>query len=176
MRRTTILLVVGLLALAACTEQTFVKKDVGTEDTATGDTADVLPEGTGPGDTDVVEPGTDAVPDPGADGTEPSPELDASEEIDADVADPNDVADLPDTGETLDTDPPPEVVPEVVEDALPETHDAEIVEVEETEETDTVTPPSVLDHVGWFGGAPPATAGPIEHVGSFGMRGGGLLP
>jgi hypothetical protein len=46
----------------------------------------------------------------------------------------------------------------------------------EAAETEVVTPPSVLDHVGWFGGAPPATTESIEHVGSFGMSGRGLVP
>jgi hypothetical protein len=178
MRRTTILLVAVFVALGACTEQTFVKKDTGTEDAAIGDAADVPTEGTGPGDVDTVEAANDVEPDPDLDETEPAPDVETVEETDADTADPDDDADVPDTGDLLDTEPSPEEVPEVVEEALTETQDAEteIAEIEETEEVEVVTPPSVLDHVGWFGGAPPATTGPIEHVGSFGMSGGGLLP
>jgi hypothetical protein len=141
----------ALPALLACTEQTFVKKDAGSEDVPAGDTADVPSEGTEPGDVDVVEA------------------LDDVADL-LDAPDSPDAPDAPNASDAPDKEPSPETVPEVVEEATPETQDVEV------SETEIVTPPSVLDHVGWFGGAPPATSGPVEHVGSFGMSGGGLPP
>ena len=162
MRQNLLFLFVAVFVFLACTEQTFVKKDAEAEDVTADDVADVPEDGAESGDAEVADPLGDVETNPDLDETETTPEVETSD--DAEVADLGDIADVP------DTEPAPEEVPEVVEDALPETQDVEVAEAE------IVKPPSVLDHVGWFGGASPATTTSIEHVGSFGMNGRGLVP
>jgi hypothetical protein len=162
MRQNLLFLFAAVFMLLACTEQSYFKLDAGAEDVTKNDAADVPADGIEPEDAEVAEALNDVEMDPDIDGSEPTPEVETTDGVD--------IAEFVDTADTPETESPPEEAPEVVEDTVPETQDVEVAE------TEVVTPPSVLDHVGWFGGAPPATTESIEHVGSFGMSGGGLVP